>query len=81
MNSIQCYPDPNDPKYTIFTIPKGMTREQFRNSHLVLDPSIIKEVEDNNVDVTDISKRQVLEFTLKEKIKNLKDKRLGRRNV
>lgn len=80
MIEIQFCRDPNDPKKTIFAIPKGMTREQLMTGYLKYDVTIIKEAEDNNIDITDITKRQVLEQSLKQRIKDLKEKRTSKRN-
>jgi hypothetical protein len=80
MTEIQFCEDPYDPTKSIFAIPKNMTREQLMNSYLKYDVTIIKEAEDNNIDITNISKHQILDQVLKQRIKILKDKRTRKRN-
>ena len=80
MQEIQFCQDPNDSKKTIFAIPKDMTKEQLMKCQLTYDVTIIKEVEDNNIDITNLSKHQILEHALDQRIKNLKEKRTSRRN-
>jgi len=63
----------------IFTIPPGMTREEFMNSYFVFNVEIKKEIEDTNAKITDITKSNVLKHTIDQRIKSMKEKRRSKK--
>jgi len=66
-------------KKMIFTIPPGMTREEFMNSYFVFNVEIKKEIEDTNAKITDITKSNVLKHTIDQRIKSMKEKRRSKK--